>query len=138
MVLLPAIVEEILYRGILQRVFAKHFRNFHVGIILSSAVFASMHQQTFNWIPIFVMGLCFGYLLLIFQSIWVPILLHFLNNLIYLISSQYDAVTGKELDFSLPVLWLSIIVAVLGLFIFLNFRRMFKSNLQDLGAQYLA
>lgn len=77
---LPAIGEELVFRGILQRLFADWTRNVHWGIIISAILFSAMHIQFFGFIPRLALGILFGYLLFWSGSIWLPILSHFVNN----------------------------------------------------------
>lgn len=77
---LPAIGEEVLFRGVLQRRFGEWTRNAHVGIWLAAAVFSAIHLQFYGFLPRLLLGALFGYLYLWSGNIWVPILAHFVNN----------------------------------------------------------
>ena len=78
--ILPAIGEELLFRGVVQRLFTDWTRNQHVGVILSAFLFSFIHFQFYGFIPRLLLGLFFGYLLLWSGSIWVPIIGHLINN----------------------------------------------------------
>jgi hypothetical protein len=86
---LPAIGEEWLFRGIIQRLFTEWFRNAHAGIWISAAVFSAIHVQFFGFVPRMMLGVCFGYMLLWSGSIWLPVIAHFLNNAAAVISAWY-------------------------------------------------
>lgn len=77
---LPALGEELLFRGVIQRILSDLTRNIHWGIWLSAALFSALHLQFFGFIPRMVLGAMFGYLLVWSGSLWLPILAHFLNN----------------------------------------------------------
>lgn len=77
---IPALGEELVFRSVLQPVLGKLFRNIHFGIVISALVFSLMHFQFYGLIPRFVLGLFMGYFYYWSGSIWVPILMHFLNN----------------------------------------------------------
>lgn len=77
---IPAIGEEIVFRGILQRNFSIWTRNAHLGIWLSAALFSAIHVQFLGFFPRMLLGALFGYLYLWSGNIWVPILAHFVNN----------------------------------------------------------
>ncbi len=77
---LPAIGEELAFRGILQRLFANWTRNPHWGIIIAAFLFSAIHMQFYGFIPRFLLGILFGYLYYWSGSIWMPILAHFVNN----------------------------------------------------------
>lgn len=86
---LPALGEEFLFRGIVQRLFSEWFRNVHAGIWISAAVFSAIHLQFFGFIPRMLLGACFGYMLLWSGSIWLPVIAHFFNNAAAVISAWY-------------------------------------------------
>ncbi|NBC82531.1 MAG: CPBP family intramembrane metalloprotease [Bacteroidetes bacterium] len=77
---LPAIAEEFLFRGALQRVFIRLTNNIHAGIIVTAIVFSAIHMQFFGFVPRFLLGLVFGYFMIWTGSIWLPVLAHFTNN----------------------------------------------------------
>ncbi|WP_460913058.1 lysostaphin resistance A-like protein [Spirosoma areae] len=78
--LIPALGEETLFRGILQRNFSYWTGNAHVGIWLAAALFSAIHVQFLGFFPRMLLGALFGYLYLWSGNLWVPILAHFVNN----------------------------------------------------------
>jgi hypothetical protein len=77
---LPAIGEELLFRGVIQRIFTNWTRNYHWGIWISALLFSALHMQFYGFIPRLFLGVLFGYLLVWSGSIWLPIIAHFINN----------------------------------------------------------
>ncbi len=77
---LPAIGEELLFRGVLLRLLNEWVKNMHVAIIISAFIFSFIHFQFYGFIPRMLLGILFGYLLYWSGSIWLPILAHFINN----------------------------------------------------------
>ncbi|MEZ5007317.1 MAG: type II CAAX endopeptidase family protein [Chitinophagales bacterium] len=77
---LPAICEELLFRGILQRLFIRATGTPHVGIVITGFVFGLIHMQIINLLPIAILGILLGYLYHWTQNIWFPILAHFFFN----------------------------------------------------------
>ncbi|MBP7497085.1 MAG: CPBP family intramembrane metalloprotease [Bacteroidales bacterium] len=77
---LPAIGEEFVFRGVLQRIFKNWTKNSHIAIIISAILFSGIHLQFYGFIPRMLLGVMFGYLLLWTNSIWVPVIAHFINN----------------------------------------------------------
>jgi len=77
---LPAIGEEFIFRGVLQRIFSRWTRNAHLGILIAAFLFSAMHIQFYGLIPRFFLGLLFGYFMLWSGSIWLPVFGHFVNN----------------------------------------------------------
>lgn len=77
---LPAVGEELLFRGLLQRLFRDWLKSPHAAIFLAAFLFSAMHLQFYGFLPRFALGLMFGYLYLWSGSLWVPVFAHFLNN----------------------------------------------------------
>ncbi len=77
---LPAIGEELLFRGVIQKIFTRMTRNTHWGIWISAILFSTMHLQFYGFVPRVLLGALFGYLLVWSGSMWLPMLGHFLNN----------------------------------------------------------
>jgi uncharacterized protein len=78
--LLPAIGEELLFRGVIQRIFTNWTRSHHWGIWISAILFSALHIQFYGFIPRMLLGVLFGYLLVWSGSIWLPVIAHFFNN----------------------------------------------------------
>lgn len=78
--IIPAIGEELLFRGIVQKLFVQSTKNIHVGIWLSAIIFSALHFQFYGFLPRMMMGVLFGYLFVWTNSLWIPIFAHFLNN----------------------------------------------------------
>ena len=78
--ILPAIGEELIFRGVFQRLFAEWTKNIHWGIIIAAALFSAMHMQFYGFLPRMLLGVLLGYLFFWSGSIWVPILGHMVNN----------------------------------------------------------
>lgn len=77
---LAAIVEEFFFRGIIQQLIVKIVRNAHVGIWIGAVIFSAVHFDFYGFIPRVLLGALLGYLFLWSQSLWLPILIHFVNN----------------------------------------------------------
>jgi membrane protease YdiL (CAAX protease family) len=80
--ILTAIGEEFLFRGVLQKIFAKAIKNPHVVIWLVAIIFSAIHLQFSGFISRMLLGAYLGYLLYYTQTIWIPILAHFTNNFV--------------------------------------------------------
>ena len=77
MALLPAVGEELTFRGVVQGMFT---RNKHVAIWAAAAIFSFVHFQFYGFLPRMLLGAMFGYMLWWTGSLWVPMLMHFVNN----------------------------------------------------------
>ncbi len=78
--LIPAVGEELLFRGVFQRIFTDWTRNAHVGVWVAAFLFSAMHFQFYGFVPRMLMGAFFGYLLVWSKNIWLPMAAHFVNN----------------------------------------------------------
>ena len=78
--LIPAVGEELLFRGVIQRLFKEITGNTHAAIWISAALFSALHLQFYGFLPRMVLGAIFGYFLVWSGSLWVPIIAHFINN----------------------------------------------------------
>ncbi len=95
---LPAIGEELLFRGALQNIFTRWAKNPHLGIWIAAILFSAIHVQFYGFLPRMLMGALFGYLYYWGKSIWLPILAHFVNNAYATISAFIILRQGKSID----------------------------------------
>jgi len=77
---IPALGEELLFRGVLQKQLSRWTGSVHWGIFISAALFSALHMQFFGFIPRLFLGMVFGYLLVWTGSLWIPIVAHLVNN----------------------------------------------------------
>ncbi|KIA94872.1 peptidase [Pedobacter kyungheensis] len=77
---LPAIGEELMFRGGVQRSLERAFGNSHLAIWLSAIIFSAIHVQFYGFVPRMLLGAGFGYLYYFSGSIWYAMFAHFLNN----------------------------------------------------------
>lgn len=83
---MPAIGEELVFRGILQQNLEKLMRNPHIAIWISSLLFSAIHFQFEGFLARTVLGAILGYSYYLTRNFWIPVLLHFFNNLLPLIA----------------------------------------------------
>lgn len=95
MALIPAIVEEYYFRGVLQQIAQRIVINPHVAIFITAIIFSAIHMQFYGFFPRMILGVFFGYLLLWSNNIWLPIFAHFINNASVTIIAFYYAKQGK-------------------------------------------
>ncbi|NWG27972.1 MAG: CPBP family intramembrane metalloprotease [Ignavibacteriaceae bacterium] len=75
----PAICEEVMFRGYIQRSFGFKFRP-HIAAILTAVFFALYHFNPYGLIPLITIGFFLGFAAYSSQSLVIPIIIHFLNN----------------------------------------------------------
>ena len=78
--ILAAVGEELIFRGLLQRLLTDLVKNVHIAIIITAILFSAFHFQFFSFLPRFILGMILGYLMVLGRSIWFPIIAHFVNN----------------------------------------------------------
>lgn len=123
--LLPAFAEELSFRGTLQQIITNGQRpkaNSHLAIWLTAFVFSAIHFQFYGFVPRMLMGAMFGYVFVWTGSLWAPILMHFTNNGVAVVSYYLmgDAKMGETWADTVgvgPMWWLGVlsIVVVVGL-----------------------
>jgi membrane protease YdiL (CAAX protease family) len=86
---IPALGEELLFRGVLQKQLSKWTGSVHWGIFISAVLFSALHMQFFGFFPRLFLGMLFGYLLVWTGSLWVPILAHLVNNALAVTASYF-------------------------------------------------
>lgn len=80
MAVLPALGEELIFRGMLQKILIRWSGNVHAGIIIAGLMFSLIHMQFYGLFPRWLLGIMFGYLLVWSGTLWLPIFAHFVNN----------------------------------------------------------
>lgn len=123
---LPAIGEECIFRGALQPLFIRLFRNHHAGIWLTAIVFSAVHMQFMGFFPRMLLGALFGYWYHWSGTLWTSITGHLMNNgfavlLSFAIQHAGLPVSADTLGASTSDLWLvgvGLIGAVLAIIAF--------------------
>lgn len=106
--LIPAIVEEVLFRGLVQRSFEIGLGRLR-GVMLTGIIFGVYHLNPFSLIPLVALGIYLGFLAMRANSLWVSIAAHFYNNAaaciaIFLQQDDDAIVTGNPNEMSLAML----------------------------------
>jgi membrane protease YdiL (CAAX protease family) len=101
--LLPAICEEVCFRGALQRIMIHITKNAWTGIIITSILFSALHLQFQGFLPRMFLGIILGAIYWYSGSLWTSILAHFVNNALQVIVVSY-APTYIEKNPPVPVL----------------------------------
>lgn len=78
--LLTAIVEEFMFRGVLQTIFTRWTKNTHAAIWITAILFSAFHMQFFGFLPRLMLGVLFGYFVAWSGSVWTSVWAHFINN----------------------------------------------------------
>ena len=108
--LIPAVGEELTFRGVLQQSLTRRMKNPHVAIVISAAIFSFIHFQFYGFLPRMFLGVLLGYMFYITGSLWTSILMHFLNNgtavVLYYLNARGVLDIDVEHFGASPSLWL--------------------------------
>lgn len=78
--ILAGVGEELMFRGVLQRIFLDWTKNTHLSILITAFIFSAIHFQFFGFLPRMALGILLGYMLVWSRNLWVPIIAHTVNN----------------------------------------------------------
>ena len=79
---LAAFAEELSFRGTLQQILG----NKSAAIWITAIIFSAVHMQFYGFVPRMLMGALFGYAFAWTGDLWIPMLMHFTNNSIAVLS----------------------------------------------------
>lgn len=107
----PAIAEELTFRGVVLRQLVRWTNSVHWGVWLSAIVFSAIHVQFFGFVPRLLLGVLLGYLFAWSGNIRVSMAAHFAQNglqllLLYLQQRgtiHFDADSNEALPWPLAV-----------------------------------
>ena len=126
--------EELFFRGGLMRLLGgvKSIGT-HKAIWISAIIFSALHLQFFGFVPRMLLGVFFGYLLAWSGSLWLPILMHIINNSIIVTFDWINQTNGTDIDVNsigtgsstidIIILTLSIVLTVFSLFMLYKFSK---------------
>ncbi len=93
--LLPAVCEELFCRGFIQSSL-KCIKQKWLVILLVALAFGVLHRDLYAFIPTMLMGALFAFITLETESLLIPMILHFTNNAISVISAYSLAGASEE------------------------------------------
>ncbi len=111
--LLPALGEELVFRGVLQRQIMRRIANPWTAIVLSAAIFSFVHFQFEGFLPRWLLGILLGWLYWRTGNFWVPVAAHFTNNALQVVG-QYlygQKITSVDLEQDVDIHWLAAAVS---------------------------
>lgn len=115
---MAGISEEILFRGVLQKIFIDWTRSIHLGIIITAIIFSAIHFQFFGFFPRVILGVILGYLYIYSRSLWIPIIAHTVNNGLTIIFTPTSFTKGNHIIESFANIENNGWFITIGLFIF--------------------
>lgn len=117
---IPAVGEEFLFRGVVQKIFTRMTHSSHWGIWISAFFFSALHMQFYGFVPRMLLGGLFGYMLVYSGSLWLPVISHFVNNAVGVLFLYFEgegyqgmekiSVLGEDPVYMLPVALISLVI----------------------------
>lgn len=77
---LPAVAEEVFFRGVLQNEIERSMRHSVWAVLITAFIFSAFHFQFFTFLPRFILGIILGLVYVWSRNLWMPIVFHFFNN----------------------------------------------------------
>ena len=77
--LIPAIAEEFLFRGLVQRNMEKNTTPMRAAVI-TGIIFGAYHLNPFSFVPLASLGMYLGFVAMRARSLWASVATHFFNN----------------------------------------------------------
>jgi membrane protease YdiL (CAAX protease family) len=121
--LIPAVGEELVFRGLVQPKIFRLTSNVHAAVWITAFIFSFIHMQFYGLIPRMLLGVVFGYLYAWSGNLIYPIIGHFTNNAFTLLMFYFyqqkavpidiEDTASVPLTFSLSALVLTILLMVI-------------------------
>ena len=139
MAFFPALFEEVFFRGAMQNLFVKWWKQPLVAIIVTSLLFSLIHSSVYLFLSRAVLGFVLGLMYYKTKNIWVNIIAHFLNNAIavaqlFAISKSGDKIDMSTLDPKIEW-WFGIIAVAVLFFLFRFLDRYSRKNRERINAK---
>lgn len=93
---LAGLGEELIFRGTFLRLMTTGRINPHIAVWTVAVVFSAVHLQFYGFVPRTLLGAYFGYLVVWTRCLWIPVIIHALNNIIYVSSEWIAARQGLD------------------------------------------
>ena len=93
---LAAVGEELLFRGMVQRLLIKMFKSPWPGIIITAILFSTMHMQFYGFFPRLLLGILLGAIYWYSGSLWTAILAHFVYDALLIVLVYFNPEMLKD------------------------------------------
>lgn len=112
---IPAVGEEVLFRGIIQRKIFHKIGDMHASIWGTAALFSAIHLQFYGFVPRMLLGAMFGYMYAWTRNLWTPIFAHFINNaatVVIVFLSHHQAINFDIEKSDSSVSWIGALISL--------------------------
>ena len=125
--LIPAICEEILFRGFLLGAFKGESKKSKIwAVVMVGILFGIMHLNFIRIVPTAILGILFAYCALATKSIWTSVFMHFLNNgfsvcALYITQKYLRIAIDTNVTYTMPPISSILVTVLIGVgFIYLG------------------
>lgn len=132
MAFFPALFEEIFFRGALQNLFQKWWKNPLAAILVSSVIFSIIHFSIYLFLTRLILGFVLGYMFYQTKNIWVNVWAHFLNNAfavtqLFILSRQKQKLDLDKIEPGVSW-WVGLIALALVIALFIILKKISEEN----------
>ena len=111
-----------------QQFLQEKYRNGHAAVWISALIFSVVHFQFYGFFPRLVLGALLGYLFLYTRNLWIPILVHFINNasvivLHYFWGESEWMLALEEVELTVPFVTIAVLSAAFTILLFRNYSK---------------
>ena len=138
---LPAVFEEVLFRGAVQNLFSRWFKAPVLAIIVTSIIFSAIHGSYLGFLSRFALSVILGWMYYRTGNLWLSIISHFFNNafavtMLYLSSKPGEKIDPSKIDDRFP-LWIGILGLAVVVALFLLFEKLNEKQIDRPGEEVL-
>lgn len=128
-VILPAVCEELLIRGIALSEYANY--GVSISVIMTSVVFALFHGNITAIPSLFVAGVFYAVITHLFKSVWPAVICHIINNAL----SVYISLNADFIQYLMSdIIFVVVLVCVLFIVLYLTLR-LLERVIDDFGSK---
>lgn len=88
--------EELFFRGVLQRIIIRLFKNAWAGIIVTAIIFSAIHFQFYGFIPRFILGIILGLIYWYSGSLWPAIVAHVVYDAFAVVMIYFNPALAEQ------------------------------------------
>jgi len=131
--MVPAIAEEFYFRGALQKTLKDWSGAPLLAIMITAILFSAIHFSFYGFLSRMALGILLGLIYEQTKSIWLPMLLHFINNgvaiiILYLAKGDQKKI-DQTMDETMPWYWGIIAIAFI-IFLFMQLKKYNNAGLE--------
>jgi len=139
--ILPALFEEVMFRGAVQNLFSRWWKMPILAIVVTSILFSAVHFSYLGFLSRFALGFVLGWMFYRTGNLWLNIIAHAANNAIaltalYISKQNKPGAAISDADPNIPA-WSGLIAVVAVYGLFLLFERVSKNQINKPGEEVL-